>query len=66
MASGKRRSSGAWWVGLAYVIGTVGFVGYQFSILDADFSRWPVYVVLGSIPVVYLALMYWFSFRRRT
>jgi hypothetical protein len=62
--SSRRGSTGAWWVGLVYVVGTAGFVGYQFSILDTDISRWPVYVVLSSIPAVYLVLMYWFAYRR--
>ena len=59
-----QKSRGAWWVGLVYVFGTVGFVGYQFSILDGNFSRWAVYLALGTIPVVYLGLMYFFAYRR--
>jgi hypothetical protein len=49
-----------WWIGLAIILAAVGYVGYQFTTLDCG----PVtagllaFIVLGVIPVVYLALMY--------
>jgi hypothetical protein len=49
-----------WWIGLAIILAAVVYVGYQFTTLDCG----PVtagllaFIVLGVIPVVYLALMY--------
>jgi hypothetical protein len=49
-----------WWIGLAIILVAVVYVGYQFTTLDCG----PVtagllaFIVLGVIPVVYLALMY--------
>jgi hypothetical protein len=63
MANGPARRRNPmlpWWIGLAIILVAVMYVGYQFTTLDCG----PVtagllaFIVLGVIPVVYLALMY--------
>lgn len=63
MANGPARRRNPmlpWWIGLAIILAAVVYVGYQFTTLDCG----PVtagllaFIVLGVIPVVYLALMY--------
>jgi hypothetical protein len=49
-----------WWIGLAIILAAVLYVGYQFTTLDCGPAMAGVlaFIVLGVIPVVYLALMY--------
>lgn len=49
-----------WWIGLAVIAAAVLYVGYQFTTLDCGpaMAGGLAFIVLGIIPVVYLALMY--------
>jgi hypothetical protein len=48
-----------WWIGLVITAAAVAFVGYRFTRADCGPNESSLaFIVLGIIPVVYLALMY--------
>jgi hypothetical protein len=48
-----------WWIGLAIVIVSEIYFGYQLACLDCGpIGGVPAFMVLGAVPVVYLTLMY--------
>lgn len=49
-----------WWIGLAIIVAAVVYAGYQFTTLECGpgTAGFLAFVVLGVVPVVYLALMY--------
>jgi hypothetical protein len=49
-----------WWIGLAIIVAAVVYTGYQFTTLEcgAGTAGALALIVLGVVPIVYLALMY--------
>lgn len=58
-AGNRRNPFLPWWIGLAIIGAAVAYIAYQFSCVDCGAEK-PLlaFIVLGIIPVVYLALMY--------
>ena len=58
-ANNRRSPFLPWWIGLGVIGAAVAYIAYQFSCIDCGAEK-PLlaFIVLGIIPVVYLALMY--------
>jgi hypothetical protein len=54
----RRNPLAPWWVGFAIIMAVVIYVGYQFTCTDCGAPAISQILVLGIIPIVYLALMY--------
>lgn len=48
-----------WWIGVGIVLAAVAYIAYRFSCMECGHPGGLVeFLVLGIIPIVYLALMY--------
>ncbi len=48
-----------WWIGLAIIAAAVAYIAYRFSCMECGHPGGVAeFMVLGIIPIVYLALMY--------
>ena len=54
----RRNPLTPWWIGLAIIAAVVAYVAYLFATLETDTAPVLAFIVVGVIPVVYLALMY--------
>ncbi len=58
MATRKRNPLLPWFIGLPIVLAAVVYVGYRFAATDCAVPGISIFLVLGVVPVIYLALMY--------
>ncbi|MCB2108126.1 MAG: hypothetical protein KDE14_10515 [Rhodobacteraceae bacterium] len=56
--SHKRNPLISWYVGLVLVIVGVGYVARQMYITNCEAPAAAIFIILGAIPLIYLALMY--------